>query len=79
MFSRAWLIHWLCRYLRRAILLAFSVDPGVRTFKDAEASCFALHTICSCSAAEAASLGDACTTSGLLFTPEMDAGEQRPC
>jgi hypothetical protein len=49
MFSRAWLIHWLSRYLRRAILLAFSVDPGVRTLKDSEASCFALHTLCSCS------------------------------
>jgi hypothetical protein len=74
MFSRPWLIHWPSRYLRRAILLAFSVDPGVRTLKDAEASCFALHTLCTCSAAEAASLADACTTSYLLFTPEDRCG-----
>ncbi len=74
MFSRAWLTHWPSRYLRRAIRLAFSVDPGVRTLKDAEASCFALHTLCTCSAAEAASLADVCTTSYLLFTPENGCG-----
>ena len=74
MFSRAWLTHWPSRYLRRAIHLAFSVDPGVRTLKDVEASCFALHTLCTCSAAEAVSLADVCTTSYLLFTPENGCG-----
>lgn len=74
MFSRAWLIHWLSRDLCRAILLAFSVDPGVRNLKDAEASCFALHTLCSCSTMEAASLADARIIPYLLFAPENVCG-----
>jgi hypothetical protein len=44
--------------LHHAILLAFSVDPGVRAFNMQMAFAFALHSLCSCSAADAASLPD---------------------